>query len=203
MPLISDSIIKQVRENNDIVDVIGSYLPLVQKGKNYFCVCPFHDDHTPSMSVSREKQIFRCFVCGATGNAITFVRDYEKVSFQEAVDILAKKAGLNVNIQLKREDNTPYKEEYEIFNVVTMLYKNNLNSQKGAKAREYLEKRNLTKEVLDYFDIGLSLSTGVCKNLSTKYEKEKLINLGLAREDLSDLFTNRIMFTIKIIMVTQ
>ena len=197
MALISDDIIKKVRESNDIVDVIGSYLPLVQKGKNYFCVCPFHDDHSPSMSISEEKQIFRCFVCGATGNVITFVKDYEKVSFQEAIDILAKKSGIKVDIKLENKEDNIHKEEYEIFNVVTMLYKNNLNSKAGLQAREYLNSRNLTKETIDYFDIGLSLNTGVCKNLSAKYPKEKLVNLGLARNDLSDLFVNRIMFTIK------
>ena len=79
MGLISEDIIKKVRESNDIVDIVGSYLPLTQKGKNFFAVCPFHDDHSPSMSISREKQIFRCFVCGATGNVITFVKKYHSV----------------------------------------------------------------------------------------------------------------------------
>ena len=75
----SDELIDEIRNNNDIVDVIGSYLPLIQKGKNHFAVCPFHDDHSPSMSISRQKQIYRCFVCGATGNVITFVMNYEKI----------------------------------------------------------------------------------------------------------------------------
>ena len=88
---VDESLIKKVREENDIVDVISEYLPLEQKGKNYFCVCPFHDDHTPSMSISREKQIYKCFVCGETGNVITFIKDYLSVSFLEAVEILAKR----------------------------------------------------------------------------------------------------------------
>ena len=117
MALISEETIKKVREANDIVDVIGSYLPLVQKGKNYFAVCPFHDDHSPSMSVSREKQIFRCFVCGATGNAISFVKDYEKVSFIEAVEILGKNAGISVNVTKNKNENSPYKDYYDIYNV--------------------------------------------------------------------------------------
>ena len=87
-------IIKEVRSKNDIVDFIGEYIPLVQKGKNYFCVCPFHDDTNPSMSISREKQIYTCFSCGASGNIFNFLMDYEHVSFKEALSILAKRAGI-------------------------------------------------------------------------------------------------------------
>ena len=96
MAFIDEETIKKIRSENDIVDVIGSYLPLVQKGKNYFAVCPFHDDHSPSMSISKDKQIYRCFVCGASGNVISFVRDYEKVSFQEALEILGKNVGIKI-----------------------------------------------------------------------------------------------------------
>lgn len=95
---VDDNFIRNVRESNDIVDVIGGYLPLVQKGKNYFCVCPFHDDHSPSMSISKEKQIYKCFVCGETGNVITFVKDYLSISFLEAVEVLAKRSGINFKL---------------------------------------------------------------------------------------------------------
>lgn len=197
MGLISEDIIKKVRESNDIVDIVGSYLPLTQKGKNFFAVCPFHDDHSPSMSISREKQIFRCFVCGATGNVITFVKDYEKVSFGEAVEILGKNAGINLSITKKNSANSPYKEFYEIYSIATSYYKNNLNTKSGEKARTYLKNRNLNKEVLDYFDIGLSLTGGLVSSLSKTYGIDKLTTIGLARDGTKDLFTNRIMFTIK------
>jgi len=197
MALISEETIKEVRTKNDIVDIIGSYLPLTQKGKNYFAVCPFHDDHSPSMSVSPEKQIYRCFVCGATGNVISFIKDYENVSFTEAVEILIKKAGLNIKIEKKEEKISPYKEEYDIYNVAVSYYKNNLNTIVGEEAREYLAKRNITKEVIDYFDIGLSLKGGLSTSLIKTHNKEKVINTGLCDESIKDLFLNRIMFTIK------
>ena len=88
------NVINEIRSKTDIVDVISSYLPLTQKGKNFFGVCPFHDDTNPSMSVSREKQIYRCFSCGASGNVFNFIMDYEHVSFKEALLILSEKTGI-------------------------------------------------------------------------------------------------------------
>ena len=84
------NLINEVRFKNDIVEVISSYLPLTKKGKNYFGVCPFHADTNPSMSVSREKQIYKCFSCGASGNVFNFVMDYEQVDFKEALNILGQ-----------------------------------------------------------------------------------------------------------------
>ena len=88
---IENSTLSEIRNNLDIVEVISNYLPLTNKGKNYFGVCPFHDDHSPSMSVSREKQIYTCFSCGATGSVFKFVQDYENISFLEAVQNMVKK----------------------------------------------------------------------------------------------------------------
>ena len=86
---MDNNLINEIKNSVDIVDVISSYLPLSAKGKNYFGVCPFHDDHSPSMSVSKEKQIYTCFSCGATGNVIKFIEDYENISFLEAVKKIA------------------------------------------------------------------------------------------------------------------
>ena len=195
MAKITQEEIEKIRRSNDIVDTIGSYLPLVQKGKNYFAVCPFHDDHSPSMSISKDKQIFKCFVCGASGNVITFVEDYLNISFMEAIEILAKNAHINVEVS-KKEVNSPYKDLYDIYNVDLLYYKNNLNTKEGSLARDYLSKRNLTKEIIDYFDIGLSLSGGLCLGLSKKYSASLLEESGLS-SNLKDLFVNRIMFTIR------
>jgi DNA primase len=85
MAYISNEVMNEIRNKTDIVDVISKYVNLTKKGKNYFGVCPFHDDHSPSMSVSPEKQIYTCFSCGASGNVFTFVADFEKISFTEAV----------------------------------------------------------------------------------------------------------------------
>ena len=87
MAMITNDQINAIRSKANIVDIIGSYIPLTQRGRNYLCVCPFHDDHSPSMSVSEEKQIYKCFSCGNTGNVFTFVENYENVSFLESVAI--------------------------------------------------------------------------------------------------------------------
>ena len=101
MAYINEQELNELRSNVDIVDVISSYIPLTLKGKNFFGVCPFHQDHSPSMSVSKEKQIYKCFSCGATGNVFTFVENYENVSFYEAVDIEAKKAGFTLSTKIE------------------------------------------------------------------------------------------------------
>ena len=89
--MLTNEEIINIKNSVDIVDIVSNYIPLVQKGKNFFGVCPFHDDHSPSMSVSREKQVYTCFSCGATGNVFNFVMDYENISFIEAVKLLRQK----------------------------------------------------------------------------------------------------------------
>ena len=197
MARIDDETIRKIRESNDIVDVIGSYLTLEPKGKNYFAICPFHNDTHPSMSVSREKQIFTCFVCGATGNVITFVQKKEKISFVEALELLGKNSGIEINASKRKIETSPYKELYDIYNLATSYYKNNLLTRDGEEARKYLNERNLSKDIIDYFDIGLSLQGGLSQSLTKKFDKNKIIELGLSRDNLKDMFTNRIMFTIK------
>ena len=103
--MIDNNTLNEIRNNLDIVEVISNYLPLTSKGKNYFGVCPFHDDHSPSMSVSKEKQIYTCFSCGATGNVFKFIQDYENISFLEAVKKIADKSGIQVNIKGKTDYN--------------------------------------------------------------------------------------------------
>ena len=88
MAFVSNDEINAIRAKADIISIVGSYIPLTQRGKNYFCVCPFHDDTNPSMSVSREKQIYRCFSCGASGNVFTFVENYEQISFSDTLKML-------------------------------------------------------------------------------------------------------------------
>ena len=83
--------IDEIREKINIIEVINEYVPLSKKGRNYYCICPFHKDDSPSMSISEEKQIYICFVCGATGNVFTFVKDYNNISFEESVSIIEDK----------------------------------------------------------------------------------------------------------------
>ena len=199
MALISKEVIDKVRNSTDIVDLIGSYIPLTSKGKNFFCVCPFHDDHSPSMSVSREKQIYSCFSCGATGNVFTFLMNYENMSFVDAVRFLGEKQGIKIaGSKPKVEDKN--KDLYEMYDTAVLYYKNNLNSTYGEEARKYLYDRGLTDEDIKYFNIGLALNNNnLSSSLLKKYNKEKIIDIGLAYESdgkLLDLYTNRIMFPI-------
>ena len=191
---ITNEMINEIRNKVDIVEVISKYVPLTQRGKNYFGVCPFHDDHSPSMSVSKEKQIFTCFSCGATGNVFTFVADYEHIGFYDAVRLLGNQVGYNLgNKSLTKNKNA---ESYEIYEQACKFYQNSLNSLLGKNANEYLEKRKIDKESVKKFRMGLSISkTSLTDYLISKgYSLKKLIELGLSNENGTDLFSNRIMF---------
>ena len=94
MPMLENSKIEEIRKSVNIIDVIGEYIPLTQRGRNYFCVCPFHDDHSPSMSISNDLQIYTCFSCGATGNVFKFLMDYEHITFMDALAKLLPKVVL-------------------------------------------------------------------------------------------------------------
>ena len=196
---IDNNTLNQIRNSLDIVDVISKYLPLTSKGKNYFGVCPFHDDHSPSMSVSREKQIYTCFSCGATGNVFKFIQDYENLTFLEAVKKCADMASINVDIETKRISNKN-QVLYDIYNLSQMFYQNNINTELGAKARDYLHNRKLNDSVIKEFGIGLSLndSDSLLKILKAKgYSDKDLIRSGLVNENnyaLNDVYRNRIMF---------
>ena len=200
--MVTDNEIEQIRKSANIIDIISSYIPLTQKGKNYFGVCPFHEDHSPSMSVSEEKQIYKCFSCGAAGNVFTFVSEYENVKFLEAVKIVADKCGIPFHGTITKERPKVNKEEYEIMSLALKFYQNNLQSTEGKSAKEYLKKRALDETVIKEFDLGLALGGNVSLNkllLSKKYSTDTLIKLGLVNEHdgyINDIFKYRIMFPI-------
>lgn len=186
----------EIRSKVDIVDIIGERIPLVSKGKNFFGVCPFHDDTNPSMSVSREKQIYRCFSCGASGNVFTFLMNYEHKEFKEVLKDLGDRVGINTsNIKIDKV-STKYDDLYEAYRFSTKYFQNNLASQMGREAREYLSKRGINEEVIKEFEIGLSLDNK--KDLTTllinkKYDFKTLNEIGLSIDD-RDIYTDRIMF---------
>lgn len=193
--------ILDIQRKVNIVDVINRYLPIEKKGKNYFAICPFHDDHNPSMSISSEKQIYTCFVCGASGNVFNFVQNYEKISFTEAVNKVANTLGINLNISdnISKPTQTHNDKYYNMFDIANKYYQNNIKTVYGKKAIEYLNKRNITDDIIKEFEIGLSLNdNNVSKLLKTKnYTDDELTNIGLCgKKDnfLYDIFRNRIMF---------
>ena len=193
--------INEIKNSVDIVDIISSYIPLVGKGKNLFGVCPFHDDTNPSMSVSREKQIYTCFSCGATGTVFTFLQDYEHISFIEALKICADKAGIDLNIKNYKE-KTKDNELYEMYEVASKLYQNNINTNDGIEAKEYLNERKITDDIIKEFKIGLALKDNKLTKLlkKKKYDENKLIKSGLVVKnglDMYDSFYDRIMIPIE------
>ena len=172
MAILSDKEIESIRSSANIVDIISSYIPLTLKGKNYFGVCPFHEDHSPSMSLSTDKQIYKCFSCGAAGNIFSFVKDYENVSFLESVKIVAQKIGYNINIITPSAKTTKDIKELEAMDYALKFYQNHLKTKEGEKARKYLNERGLSDDVIKTFDIGLS--PYVKDNLATLLSKKGL-----------------------------
>lgn len=198
MSKISYEEILAIGRKVNIVDVISDYVKLTQKGRNYFGICPFHDDHNPSMSVSPEKQMFKCFVCGTSGNVFNFVMDYEKISYYDAVKQVANKIGIDIDIgNIKKISND--NPLYEVYKLSTKFYQNYLNTTSGKIARNYLKDRNISDEVIKEFQIGLSsLDNEVSKLLLNKKISEKdIVDSGIAiikNNNLFDLYKNRIMF---------
>lgn len=203
MAYISEEELNNIRSNADIVDVISDYLDLKQRGRNYVAVCPFHDDHSPSLVVSRERQMFTCFTCKTSGNVFSFVMKYESVSFPEAVQIVAKKIGYTLKGDFSNFQESKYKKEYEIMDFVTKYYTNNINTTSGINALKYLENRGITKDIIKEFNIGLALDIrDDLYNILLKknYSLQDLSDLGLVNKinlNVYDTFINRIMIPIE------
>ena len=196
MAFVSKEIIDEIKSHNDIVDVIGSYINLSEKNK---ALCPFHDDHSPSFSVHPDKQIYKCFSCGESGNVITFVQKYNGVSFEEALSILADRAGIKLNIKSPKKKNSSYSKYYEINDTVLKYFKNNLYSSEGKEALKYLSDRKIDKDIINEFNIGLSTSNKLSSLLSKKYDIKDLLDIDICKDingKIYDTFQNRIIFPI-------
>ncbi|MBS9778076.1 MAG: DNA primase [Gammaproteobacteria bacterium] len=186
----------------DIIDVINSRVPLKKAGKDYQACCPFHNEKTPSFTVAQQKQFFYCFGCGAKGNAIGFVMDYEHLSFVDALEKLAEENGLEVQYeQFDEKKAQKRKDLYDVLDDTASLYHKNLFSTVGQAAREYLAERHLDKEIADFFSLGYSLKGSNLQNhFGSSTTPEDLEKAGLvARGDsgLYDQFRDRLMFPIR------
>lgn len=198
--MINEDKISEIRRSVDIVDVISEYIPLEQKGRNYFAVCPFHDDHNPSMSISPEKQIYTCFVCGAHGNVFNFIMDYDNVSFYDALKRLADRVGIVLDIPTSNVKNVKSTSDdmYNIYDIANKYYQNNLLTKDGIDALDYLNKRGFTDEIIKTFGVGLATKNQLTKILKAKkYGDDILISSGIScisDSKMYDTFSNRIMF---------
>ena len=192
----NQDIVNEIRRKTDIVDIIGEKIPLEKRGKNYFGVCPFHDDTNPSMSVSREKQIYTCFSCHATGNVFTFLMNYEHKEFNQVLSDLAGRVGITLSGFKTKKISTKYDEWYKIYDLANKYYQNNLLTKEGESAREYLKKRSIDDETVKEFEIGYSLRNrdDLTKLLTAKGHSIDLLNkIGLSNED-HDIYNSRLMF---------
>ena len=201
-----DEIIEEVRNQNDIVDVISEYVKLQKKGANYFGLCPFHNEKSPSFSVSPGKQMYYCFGCGEGGNVISFVMKYENYSFIEAVQMLASRAGIELpQVTRSKEEKENADKRSQILTINTLaakFYYYMLKSEKGVLAYHYLRGRELSDNTITGFGLGYSdkYSDSLYKYMKSKgYKDDILKETGLftfEEKGVHDKFWNRVMFPI-------
>ncbi len=203
----SDELIEEVRSRNDIVDVISSYVSLKKKGSSHFGLCPFHNEKSPSFSVSRDKQMYYCFGCGAGGNVFTFLMEYENMTFPEAMQALAERAGMELPV---RESGAEARREAderarlrEMNKLAAQYFYVMLHQKRGEKGMQYLQKRGITEETIRHFGLGFAdiYRDDLYRFLKQHgYNDEELKSSGLVtineKYGGSDKFWNRVIFPI-------
>jgi len=203
-----EELIEEVRTRNDIVEVISGYVRLQKKGSNYFGLCPFHNEKSPSFSVSPGKQMYYCFGCGAGGNVITFLMEYENQTFPEAVRTLAQRAGIALpeadDSKEARQADSRRAKLLEINKEAAKYFYYQLRIERGSVGMEYLRKRELSDETMNHFGLGYAnkYSNDLIQYLKSKGYSEDLIrDAGLCNVDekhgMYDKFWNRVMFPIQ------
>lgn len=202
----SEELIEEVRSRNDIVDVISGYVKLKKSGSNYFGLCPFHNEKSGSFSVSPSKQMYYCFGCGAGGNVITFIMEYENYTFMEAVRMLAERAGIELpqmeETTEERKSRDIRSQLLEINKLAAVYYFHQLRGQNGSTAMNYLKKRELGDETIQRFGLGYSsmYSDDLYRYIKSKgYKDDILKESGLftyGDGKVTDKFWNRVMFPI-------
>ena len=205
MALIREEEINEIRSKADIVDVINHFVPLNRSGKEYRGKCPFHDDHDPSLHVSQEKQIFKCFVCGAGGNVFSFVRKFENVSFPEAVKRVADLTGYHLSVSV--EEESPEQKDprrtllHRIMDETVKYTMYQLDTEAGAGVKKYLRERGMDENVCRKFQIGYNpAGESLYRFLKAKgYRETDMVDVNLVRiqaAGISDVFADRITFPI-------
>ncbi|MCP8967157.1 DNA primase [Ectobacillus ponti] len=207
---IPEELVERVRQANDIVDVVGEHVQLRKQGRNYFGLCPFHGESTPSFSVSPDKQIFHCFGCGEGGNAISFVMKIDNLSFSEAVQKLGEKAGIHVAVEEAGQQETAEHEGaasmIEAHELLKKYYHHLLvNTEEGKEALEYLQQRGITKELIVQFELGYASAARdhAVRVLQRRgytlplMEQAGLIGRSETDGTFHDRFRHRIMFPIQ------
>ena len=203
MAKIPQNTIDKIRDQADIVDVISREIELKKRGINYFGVCPFHDENTPSFSVSPSKQIYHCFGCGNGGNVFTFIMEFQKLTFFESVKLLADRYNIILEVTQSSSLSNEYSFLKKVHESATKQFQRNLFSDIGQGPMGYLEKRNLSKDVIKKFRIGFALDSwnSLLNKISSDYigDEQKLMKSGLfirSEKGTFDRFRSRIIFPI-------
>lgn len=203
----SEDVVEEVRQRSDIVDIISSYVNLKKSGSNYFGLCPFHNEKSPSFSVSGGKQMYYCFGCGAGGNVFTFLMEYENLTFQEALQQLADRAGVSLPEKSNSEEDRRRRDTreriLEIYKLAANYFYAKLNSDRGKEAKQYLLGRELSEETIRRFGLGYSdkYSNDLYQYMKKKGFDDTILNqTGLftfhETHGVNDKFWNRVMFPI-------
>ena len=202
MPQIPQGTVDLVRETSDILEIISQFVDLKQRGANYFGICPFHDENTASFSVAPSKQIYHCFGCNVGGNVFSFVMEYQKISFPEAVKYVAEYYSIKIEFRENDYNSEMNTALYELHDIATQLYQNNLFSNVGSEALSYLYKRGLSEDIIRQFKIGYSTDSWnqLVNNVKGKgFSKKNIHQSGLftlSDKGIFDRFRSRIMFPI-------
>ena len=201
MPRVPEETIERIRNTADIYDVVAQYVDLKKRGRNFFGLCPFHSEKTPSFSVAPDKQIYHCFGCGAGGNVFSFIIEHEKISFIEAVQQLGQKYGIQVDYQ-SGPSNKIFSSLYKVHDLAVKLYHNTLYSEKGKAALDYLYNRGLNDNTIKKYQIGFAPDswdtlTNTIKSLSFNDDVYDKTGLFIKTDrGWRDRFRSRIMFPI-------
>ena len=198
--MIPQDFIDDLLRQTDIVEFIDSYVPLKKRGSSYLACCPFHNEKNPSFNVIAKKQFYHCFGCGASGNAISFAMEYLKQAFPEAVNTLALRAGLTVPKEQQENKSKPQNSLYNLLAQITKLYQKDLQNSLGKKARDYLQKRDVSPETIQKYQLGYAPAEWHYLESHKYYDKTDLINSGMLvkndEEKIYDRYRDRLMFPI-------
>ncbi len=199
MNWIQEEDLKSIRKQADIVDITSRYLALTKKGKNYMAVCPFHDDHDPSLSISQSKQIYKCFVCGAGGDVFTFVSRMEQITFPEAVYKVAEMIHypLKMNMDVLEKKENPNQKYFDLLQDYIQYTTYELHSEEGQFAYQYLKKRHINDDIIKDFEIGFAPSAPATMRFldAKRFSRDDLNDVGLVADD-NVLFHDRLMIPI-------
>ena len=192
----SDELIEEIRNSNDIVDIISQYVVLKRSGRNYFGLCPFHKEKSPSFSVSPDKQIFHCFGCGAGGNVFHFISKIENVNFIESMQILSDRVGIQLPTLESGEDSKKQllkSKVYEINEIAAQFYHENLYKPTSKIAQDYVKKRRMDNKTLKAFTIGYSCKYNeLYKELVSKgFKEEEILASSLVIKNQDGTYVDR------------